>query len=152
VTRPEDLPAEAESVFDVYRWMGVSESAAMDLLAQDGLVEQRGIDRAAATFGSVFGLSAEAAATAARGRMSASEAKRFWDSSGGGSSNTGGSSTTCDVFEATRRTLDAMSDAEVEQMLVEEQQRRKNHKVTPAQAGGPAKRQPTVVSEWGRRK
>jgi hypothetical protein len=50
--------------------MGVSEAAAMDLLRQDGLVEESssGVDRTANMFRETFGLSESAARVAADGR------------------------------------------------------------------------------------
>jgi hypothetical protein len=76
--QPKDLSEEAASAFEVYRWMGVSESAAMDLLRADGLVEESGVDESgvgglAGSLGNIFGLSEAAARVASRGRGSVSE-------------------------------------------------------------------------------
>jgi hypothetical protein len=132
--QPKDLPAEARSAFNVWRWMGVSEQAAMDLLRQDGLVEESGL---AGSLASIFSLNEEAAKVAARGRESVSEA-RGWDSS----------RSSGDVFEAAREALARMSDAECDQVLVEEQKRRKASKATSGSSGGSLKKQ-TTVSERG---
>jgi hypothetical protein len=66
--QPEDLSAEAASAFRVWRWMGVSESAVMDLLHEDGLLPTTELDQLTKTFREVFDMSKGAARVAADGR------------------------------------------------------------------------------------
>jgi hypothetical protein len=66
--RPEDLPADAAAAFSVWRWMGVSEAAAMDLLHEDGLLPTTKRDQLTDMFRKVFGMSEGAARVAADGR------------------------------------------------------------------------------------
>jgi hypothetical protein len=66
--RPEDLPADAPAAFSVWRWMGVSESAAMDLLHEDGLLPITEHDQLTGMFRKVFSMSEGAARVAADGR------------------------------------------------------------------------------------
>ena len=126
--RVEDLRGEARDAFRMWREVfHLSESAALAAVAQDGLVEQDGFDRAAASFANIFNLNEGAARVAARGRMSVSEAKEFWDSAG---------SSSTDIRDPHLRlaseALARMSDAEVDAMLIEEQaRRRKAAKKTP---------------------
>jgi hypothetical protein len=141
--RPEDLRGEAADAYRMWRTVfNLSESAALNAVAQDGLVEQDGFDRTASVFRSIFGLSAEQARTAVVGRQSVSEAQRFWGSSGGSST---------DIRDPHLRlateALARMSDAEVDQMLAEEQAKRKAAKKTTS-SGGSVKKQ-TTVSERG---
>jgi hypothetical protein len=132
--RPKDLSAEAASVFKVYTWIGCSEATALDLVRQDGLVEESEGDGLARSLGAIFSLSEDAARVAAQGRGSVSEFGR--GSRDGYSSG--------DVFDRARATLNEMSDAEVDSMLIEEQRRRKNPKASPAKSVGS---RPAVISE-----
>jgi hypothetical protein len=67
--RPEDLPAEAASAFRVWRnTFGLSESAALAAVQQDGLVQLPEHDQLARTYREVFDLSEGAARVAANGR------------------------------------------------------------------------------------
>jgi hypothetical protein len=113
--RVEDLRGEARDAFRMWcEVFHLSESAALAAVAQDGLVEQDGFDRAAASFANIFNLNEGAARVAARGRMSVSEAKEFWNSAG---------SSSTDIRDPHLRlaseALARMSDAEDDAMLIE---------------------------------
>jgi len=49
------LNPEQRSAYNVWRWMGLSESAAMDALREGGLVEVSEFDRTVSAFRSIFG-------------------------------------------------------------------------------------------------
>jgi hypothetical protein len=65
--KPGDLNRKQREMFDTWRSLGLSESAAMDALREDGLVAMSDHDRLVANFVSL-GLSASEAETAAHGR------------------------------------------------------------------------------------
>jgi hypothetical protein len=68
MTRPEDLTGEARDRFQVWRTLGLSESAALDQLRRDGvLAEADPVDQLTESF-RALGLSPSAAKTAALGR------------------------------------------------------------------------------------
>jgi hypothetical protein len=65
---PNDLRGAARDSYDMWRSLGLSESAAMNALIEDGLVELSDHDRLVRNFRSTFGLSEAQAERAARGR------------------------------------------------------------------------------------
>jgi hypothetical protein len=129
--RPEDLPVEAASAYRVWRNVfGLSESAALVAVQQDGLVEVSEGDRLAGSFGRIFGLSTEAARVAAEGRN-------------GPLRSVSESGPVSEWVEKARAALSEMSDAECDAMLVEER-RRRAAEAASGQSSGP---RPAVVSE-----
>jgi hypothetical protein len=142
--RREDLSGAALDAFRVWHnFFGLSESAALNAVVADGLVGVSEDDRLAGSFRGIFSLTESAARVAAEGRRQASEL--------------GVSRSEPDVAErrlqVAEAALAAMSDAEVDRMYAEEQQRPKfRAKTTPAKSGGAAKKSATVVSEWDRRR
>jgi hypothetical protein len=65
--RPDDLRGRARDSYEIWRRLGLSEQAAMDVLREDGLIPMGDHDRLVANFVSL-GLSASEALTAAHGR------------------------------------------------------------------------------------
>jgi hypothetical protein len=66
--QPEDLNPEQRSAYNVWRWMGLSESAALNALREDGLLQTTDHDQFTEMFRKVFGMSEGAARVAADGR------------------------------------------------------------------------------------
>jgi hypothetical protein len=103
---------------------------------------EAGYDGAQRLFEDVFNMSPKAARAAAQGRMSLSEARDFW--SGGGGRN--------DIrdpgLRLAQEALANMTDAEVDQMYLEEQARKRR---TPTKKAAPAKqpagKRTTTISE-----
>jgi hypothetical protein len=141
--RPEDLSAEAADAFRMWRNVfGLSESAALNAVQQDGLVETSEFDRTASSLANIFNLTEEQGRIAAQGRESVSEAQRSWSSAG--TASRGGDASEA-RFRLAQEALSRMSDAECDQMLAEEQRRRKAaKKTTPVRSGGSRS---AVVSE-----
>jgi hypothetical protein len=80
--RPDDLRGSARDSYEMWRRLGLSEHAAMDALIEDGLMSLTDDEQLARSFQRLFGLSEEAAKTAAGGRDSrtAPEPKVGWAS------------------------------------------------------------------------
>ena len=66
--QPEDLNPEQRSAYNVWRWMGLSESAALNALREDGLLPTTEHDQLTRAFRGVFRMSEGAARVAADGR------------------------------------------------------------------------------------
>jgi hypothetical protein len=66
--RPDDLRGTARDSYDTWRRLGLSESAAMNALVEDGVVQLSQHDRLVKNFRETFGLSERAAEIAAAGR------------------------------------------------------------------------------------
>jgi hypothetical protein len=75
IVDPKSLSGEALRRYDTWRTLGLSESAAIEELRRDGLIEEDGFERAVGLF-MRLGLSEAEARTAAVGRMSEAEARR----------------------------------------------------------------------------
>jgi hypothetical protein len=133
--RPSDLSGAARDAYDMWHgFFGLSEQAALRCLQEDGQLPTSDNDRVVHMFREAFDLSESAArvAVAGRGVSLVSEVRQSGD-----------------AFEARLRwaqeALDSMSDREIDQMFVEEQQWRKRKKTaTPAASGKSVRR---VVNE-----
>jgi hypothetical protein len=66
--RPDDLRGAARDSYDTWRSIGLSESAAMNALVEDGVITLSEEERQARMFSDVFGLSEAEARRAAAGR------------------------------------------------------------------------------------
>ena len=70
--RADDLRGAARDSYDTWRSIGLSEQAAMNALIEDGVITLSEDEKLARRFQRLFGLSVEAAKTAACGRDSRS--------------------------------------------------------------------------------
>jgi hypothetical protein len=114
--RPSDLRGAAADAYRMWtRTFGLSERAAMNLLAEDGLVPTSDDDRLAGRFTSMFGLPESGARIAAEGRDGGRAAAS-------GSVSEGLSGSGRSVSEA----LSEMSDSDFSRLLEDERRRRQS--------------------------